>query len=95
MPTPSSDVQLDKKWFLYMIRCKGGVIYTGITTDVDRRFAQHQAGKGAKFLRGKAPLELVFQKGIGSHSDALKTEASVKKWPKSLKETTIHTGWPY
>lgn len=89
-----SPVQNEIEWFLYMIRCKGGVLYTGITTDIDRRFAQHQAGKGAKFLRGKSPLELVFHRKVGSHSAALKLEIAVKKWPKSEKEAVLKSGWP-
>jgi len=72
-----------------MIRCKGDVLYTGITTDVSRRFTEHQAGKGAKFLRGKAPLELVYQREIGSHSDALKLEIKTKKLSKAKKEAII------
>ena len=72
-----------------MIRCKGGFLYTGITTDVERRFAQHQAGKGAKYLRGKMPLELVFQRKIGSRSLALKTEFAVKKWSRAEKEAVL------
>ncbi len=88
-----SDGKTNTAWFLYMIRCNGGFLYTGITTDVSRRFAQHQAGKGAKYLRGKAPLELVFQKLIGSRSDALKLEAKVKKWAKTDKEHIIRFGW--
>lgn len=74
-----------------MIRCKGGVLYTGITTDISRRFAEHQAGKGAKFLRGKAPLELVYQQEVGSHSDALKLEIKTKKLTKLEKELLIKT----
>jgi len=81
-----------KLWFLYMIRCKGNVLYTGITTDVQRRFKEHQAGKGAKFLRGKAPLKLVYQKEIGSHSEALKEELNIKKLNKITKEKMILTG---
>jgi len=76
-------------WFLYMVRCKNGHIYTGISTDVERRFAEHQAGKGAKYLRGKGPLKLVYQKKIGSRSEALKAEISMKKMSKSDKEKTI------
>ncbi len=82
------------EWFLYLIRCKGGHLYTGIATNVERRFAEHQASKGAKYLRGKTPLQLVFQKKIGSRSEALKIEASIKKWPKADKEKMIDTGWP-
>lgn len=72
-----------------MIRCKGGQIYTGITTHVERRFAEHQSGKGAKYLRGKNPLTLVFQQPVGSHSEALKAEAATKKLSKAAKEMMI------
>jgi len=89
-PTPSEP---EVTWFLYLIRCKDGALYTGITTDVDRRFAEHQSGKGAKYLRGKAPLTLVFQQKIGSRSAALKAEASIKQLSKADKETIINTGW--
>ena len=79
----------EQTWYLYMIRCKGNVLYTGITTDISRRFAEHQSGKGAKFLRGKSPLELVYQQTIGSHSNALKEELRIKKLPKLEKEKLI------
>ncbi|MDQ6973135.1 MAG: GIY-YIG nuclease family protein, partial [Mariprofundaceae bacterium] len=59
-----------------MIRCRNGHLYTGISTDVERRLSEHRTGKGAKYLRGKDPLELVLQQRIGSHSDALKAEAA-------------------
>jgi len=72
-----------------MIRCKDDMLYTGITTNIERRFAEHQAGKGAKFLRGKAPLELVYQQPVGSHSEALKMEANMKKLSKAEKEAMI------
>lgn len=72
-----------------MIRCKSGTLYTGITTNVERRFTQHQTGKGAKFLRGKAPLSLVYNAKVGTHSQALKLELNIKKWPKSKKEALI------
>ena len=68
------------EWTLYMIRTKNGALYTGITQDVKRRFAEHADGgkKGAKYLRGRGPLELVFQQKIGSRSQALKAEAAGK-----------------
>ncbi|MDG6026905.1 MAG: GIY-YIG nuclease family protein [Candidatus Brocadia sp.] len=80
-----------KDWYLYVIRCKHGRLYTGITTDVKRRFAEHTGNgkKGAKCLRGKAPLTLVVKKKIGSKSLALKTEAKVKKLPKIKKEMFV------
>ena len=79
------------EWYLYLIRVKNGNLYTGIATDVERRFSEHVAGgkKGAKYLRGRRPLKLVFRQKIGSRSQALKTEAAVKKMPKAEKEKMI------
>jgi len=78
-------------WYLYLIRVKGGSLYTGIATDVERRFSEHVAGgrKGAKYLRGRGPLQLVFRQKIGSRSQALKAEAAVKKMPKTEKENLV------
>ncbi|WP_158782100.1 GIY-YIG nuclease family protein [Pantoea sp. BAV 3049] len=66
-------------WRLYILRTARGVLYTGITNDVARRFAQHQAGKGAKALRGKGPLELLFHCEAGDRSSASKLEYQVKQ----------------
>ena len=79
-------------WYLYLVRCKNGQLYTGITTDVERRFSEHCAGKGAKFLRGKGPLQLVFSENVGDRSDALKVELKIKKLSKREKELLIHRG---
>jgi len=78
-------------WFLYLIRCKHGRLYTGITTDVERRFEEHKSSnkKGSKYLRGKAPLKLVMKKKIGNKSLALKIEAKVKKLSKVEKELLV------
>ncbi len=78
-------------WFLYLIRCKHGRLYTGITTDVERRFEEHKNSnnKGSKYLRGKAPLKLVLKKKIGNKSMALKIEAKVKKISKIRKELLV------
>lgn len=78
-------------WFLYLIRCKYGRLYTGITTDVERRFEEHKVGdkKGSKYLRGKAPLKLVLKKRVGDKSTALKIEAEVKRLSKAKKELLV------
>jgi len=78
-------------WFLYLIRCKHGRLYTGITTDVERRLEEHKSSdkKGSKYLRGKAPLRLVMKKKIGNKSLALKIEAKVKKLSKVEKELLV------
>jgi putative endonuclease len=66
-------------------------LYTGITTDVARRFAEHQRNgdTGAKYLRGRGPLMLVFQKKLGSRSLALGVERKVKKLSKARKEDMV------
>ena len=78
-------------WFLYLIRCRDRSLYTGITTDVKRRFNEHQEGgrKGSKYLRGKTPLELVLKRKIGSKSIALKVENRVKRMTKAEKEMFV------
>ncbi|HHQ4309925.1 TPA: GIY-YIG nuclease family protein [Serratia fonticola] len=76
-------------WHLYMLRMPSGMLYTGITTDVARRAAQHQAGKGAKTLRGKGELELVFHCQVGDRSMALRLEYRVKQLSKKQKEELI------
>ena len=78
-------------WYLYLIRCHDGTLYTGISTDVDRRFAQHQrqGATGSKYLKGRGPLILVFQKRLGIKSLALKVERRVKKMSKGRKERLI------
>ena len=79
------------EWHLYMIRCAKGTLYTGITTDVERRFREHSSGsgKGARYLRGRGPLELVFHAGMPSQTMALKMEARVKKLARQRKEALV------
>lgn len=94
LPAPSQPTTSNAAhsvWSVYLIRCSGGQLYTGITTDVERRLSEHKSGKGAKFLRGKAPLELAFAQPVGSRSAALKTEAAIKKLSKAAKEALIAT----
>lgn len=78
---------MENTWYLYILRCKDSTLYTGITTDVEKRFEAHQSGKGAKYTRGRGPLELVYREVCGSHSDALKREAAVKRLSRAEKQT--------
>jgi putative endonuclease len=75
-------------WFVYVLRCGDGSLYTGITTDVPRRLAEHASGgpKAAKYLRGRGPLELVFSAAVGGKSTALAMERWVKGLAKPRKE---------
>lgn len=76
-------------WTLYMIRDGHGCLYTGISTDVHRRLNEHASGAGARALRGKGPLELVFHVPVGGHSQALRLEYLLKRWPKWRKEALL------
>ncbi|WP_297896059.1 GIY-YIG nuclease family protein [Shewanella sp.] len=80
-------------WYLYLIRCANGHLYTGITTDVTRRFNEHQSNgpKAAKYLRGKGPLTLMYQEQVGTRSDALKREIAVKKLSRAQKLALIES----
>ena len=80
---------MDKKWYLYILRCGDGSLYTGITTDVEARLLQHRSGKGAKYTRGRGPLEVVYTEECDDHSAALKREWAVKALPREEKERMI------
>jgi len=80
----------DIDYSLYIIRCADDSLYTGIATDVARRFQEHETGsRGAKFLRGKGPLQLEYQERIGSRSAASRVEYCVKRLDKSAKEALV------
>jgi len=76
-------------WYLYLIRTENNALYTGITTDVARRFTQHQTGKGAKALRGKGELTLAFSEEVGERSLALRLEYRIKQLTKRQKERLV------
>ena len=73
---------MESNWYLYILRCKDGSLYTGITTDVEKRLELHRSGKGAKYTRGRSPLELVYSEECGDHSTALKRELQIKALPR-------------
>ncbi len=79
-------------WYLYFVRCGDGSLYTGVTTDVDRRFKAHQEAQGAKYLKGRGPLALVYREKIGDKRLAFRAEHAVKRWPKSRKEKLVRAG---
>lgn len=82
---------MDKTWKLYILRCGDGSLYTGITVDVEVRLEAHRSGKGAKYTRGRGPLELIYWEECGTHSDALRREIAVKGLTKMEKIKLIET----
>jgi putative endonuclease len=76
-------------WSVYLIRAAGGVIYTGIATDVERRLGEHRAGRGAKYLRGRGPLRVVYRRELGSRSLAQSIEHRLKALTKAEKRAIV------
>jgi len=78
-------------WHVYMLRCGDGSLYSGITTDVERRLTEHEsgAGRGAKALRGRRPLQLVLAREVGSRGLAQAVESRIKKLAKTDKERLV------
>ena len=72
-------------WFVYIIRCADSSLYTGITTELERRTADHSAGRGARYTRGRGPVELIAWAGPMSRSQALKWEYRIKRAPRARK----------
>lgn len=79
-------------WFVYMLRCRDGSLYTGCTDDVERRLAVHQSGKGAKYTRSRLPVELVYQEPAADRSGALRREAAIKHLPRREKLRLLDSG---
>jgi putative endonuclease len=80
------------RWSVYLLRCRDGSLYCGVTTDVDRRVAAHRAGRGARYTRGRAPLELVHVERARGRSDALRREAAWKRLTRPQKLRRLGLG---
>ena len=80
---------MESTWYLYILRCKDNTLYTGITTDVEKRLEAHRSGKGAKYTRGRGPLTLVYRETCGTHSEALKRELAVKAMSRDEKQKLV------
>lgn len=76
---------MTQSWCVYIIRCSDNTLYTGITTNIDRRFNQHVEGTGAKYFRGRQPLQVVYLEKSHTRSSATKREAEIKAISKADK----------
>jgi len=76
-------------WFVYVARCSDGTLYTGIASDVGARIAAHDAGKGARYTRGRGPLRVCAVRRCRSKGDALRLEMAVKRLTRDRKEALI------
>jgi len=83
----------DTVWSLYIILCSDGSFYTGISTEVERRFHQHQTANGAKYFRGRQPLRVVYQETGYSRAEASRREAAIKRLSRRQKLELINRGY--
>ena len=83
-PTPAA-----LNWQVYIILCSDNSLYTGITTDVSRRFRQHAEGRGAKYFRGRQPLQVAYYEDGHTRSSAAKKEAFIKAMKRTDKERLL------
>lgn len=81
----------EKNHFVYMVECSDQTIYTGYTTDLERRLEFHNAGKGAKYTRGRLPVKLIYYENYESAGAGLKREYEIKKKTRKQKEELINT----
>lgn len=77
--------------FVYMLRCKDGSLYTGWTNDLEHRLAMHSSGRGAKYTRGRGPLELVYSEELPDKEAALRRECAIKKMRREQKLALLQT----
>ena len=75
------------RWYVYLLECRDGSVYTGIATDVERRFAQHAAGKGARYTRAHPPLRLLAHFEYPDRASASRAEYAIKQLPAGRKRT--------
>ena len=78
-------------WVVYILECGDNSLYTGITTDLSARFAAHRAGTGAKYTRGRGPLNLVFQEPAPDRSAATRRESEIKALDVTAKRRLINS----
>jgi predicted GIY-YIG superfamily endonuclease len=74
------------EWFVYVLSCGDGSLYTGVARDVDARLEQHRAGKGAKYTRGRGPLEVIYRETAPDRGSALRRELAIKAMSRAEKD---------
>jgi putative endonuclease len=79
-------------WIVYILKCADQTLYTGITSDIDRRIIEHENGTGAKYTRGRAPFTLLYTETHASRSQALKREAEIKSLDRAMKLQLMSSG---
>jgi putative endonuclease len=79
-------------WTVYMARCGDGTLYTGVTTDLERRLAEHNTGSGGAYTRSRVPVVMVYQEAAGDRSLAQRRECAIKRLSRAEKEALVAAG---
>jgi predicted GIY-YIG superfamily endonuclease len=80
--------------FVYILRCGDGSLYTGIAKDLERRLAQHRAGRASRYTRARLPVDLAWSREVGTWSTALKEEIRIKAMSRAAKEALLRGALP-
>lgn len=72
-------------WYLYILLCKDGSFYTGVTNNLEKRFSEHKNGKGGHYTRSHKPQKIIYSEQLPTHSEALKREFEIKSWSRAIK----------
>ncbi len=80
----------NKNWYLYIVKCSDDTLYTGISVDIPSRIAKHNSGKGAKYVRTRLPVTLVYSETFETHKEAILREIYIKSWSKTRKLRLIN-----
>lgn len=94
MPLPELQRPANSRWLVYILRCRDGSLYTGITNDLPKRLASHAAGKASRYTRSRLPVSLAFTEPQTSRSAALKREAAIKKLSRPQKDELLSRSLP-
>jgi putative endonuclease len=81
-------------WTVYLVRCRDGSLYTGVTTDPERRLAEHNAGRGAAYTRSRLPVRMVYGESVRDLADALRREHAIRQLTRLEKEALAARGIP-
>jgi len=88
-PARGGSAKRGKKFFVYIVKCSDGTFYTGYTPDLERRLAMHNSGNGAKYTRGRGPVDLVYARAYKLCSKAMREEYRLKRLTRKQKEYLI------
>ena len=78
-------------WWTYIVECKDGTYYTGLTYDLDNRLKTHNSGKGATYTRGRRPVTLIYSEKFSTHKEAVQRECFIKKLRRQDKKILVHS----